>query len=489
MSSHLPSIAAILLVLCAQSPLNGAPTSPCPGLFSYMYDGQWFGVARIHPQIYNQFHTDRIRLNVSLVVSRHIPNIQNLRLLDLQKPMADTLQDIGARRPILYHISFPFQDVMPALLRMHVNGIPVCVNRNILYGVSKIELQHTFYLPTLHDEAADADYFDAGFHGDETEPEPDVQPAHGGITGIGGIPNGPSVILNRGDLHFLKPTAQQLHSLAADSAACGTYDEAFKYTHLMSGGEKIAPGTWPWLVAIFRKEPTASNLAFLCTGSLITNRIVITAAHCFQLNALQRIATGEVVLAFGRHDIRDWTDRNMRLSNVNAIHMHPDYTRQRRANTFDADVAVVIAGDFVDFTAMVRPICLWPAVGAEATAINLIGTNGTLVGWGQPFENLESNTPRRLQLPIVETRHCFPAERVRRNQRIFCAGSERQGRAPCNGDSGSGLAVWLNGSWYLRGIVSAALGDPILNKCDLNTFVIFTDLLFFRTWIESFIGA
>lgn len=489
MSSNLPSILAILLVVFAHDLIDCAPVSPCPAYFSYMYDGQWFGVARIHPQIYNQFHTDRIRLNISLVVNRHIPNIQNLRLLDLQQSLAETLRDIAVRKPILYRINFPFQDVMPALLRMHVNGIPVCINRNMLYGASKIELQHTFYLPTLHEEIDNMDYYDEFNGGVDENHTPDLlPPAHG----INGVPSVPSVIQQRGDMDFFKPSPataphQQQNSLVPSNVACGTYDDEFKYTHLMSGGEKIAPGTWPWLVAIFRKESTASNLAFLCTGTLITNRMIITAAHCFQLNAFQKIATNEIVLAFGRHDIRNWADRNMRLSNVEEIHIHPDYLKRKQATMFDADIAVVITKDFVDYTAMVRPICLWPTVGGEATAVNLIGTNGTLVGWGQPFENLESNTPRRLQLPIVETRHCFPAERVRRNHRIFCAGSEQQGRAPCNGDSGSGLAVWVNGSWYLRGIVSAALGDPILNKCDLNTFVIFTDLLFFRTWVDSFL--
>lgn len=459
------------------------PHSPCPLQFSYMYDNQWFGIGRIHPQIYNRLRTDRIRLNISLVINRHIPNLQNLRLLELYHPLPETLRDIAARRPILYRINFPFQDVIPSLLRMHVNGIPICANHNILYGVSKIELQFTFYLPTIHDEATFIDYYDSGndFHADDDDMDSN-KPLHE-------QPIIPNVVQHRGDMHHHSQTeedAQQHIGFLSTDTACGTYDHEFKYTHLMTGGEKIEAGTWPWLVAIFRKEPTASSLGFLCTGSLLTNRIVITAAHCFQMNHKQ-IATSEIVLAFGRHDIRDWADKNMRLSNVQEIHIHPDYLKRRRLNVFDADIAVVISKDIIEFNAMIRPICLWPAKIDES--LNIIGTNGTLVGWGQPFENMQSNLPRRLNLPVVGTQHCFPSGKVRGNPRIFCAGSEAHGRAPCNGDSGSGLAMWVNGAWYLRGIVSAALGDPILNKCDLNTFVIFTDILLFRDWIDRLISV
>lgn len=483
-SSTVPYIFVIFLLIVSQSQrINCIPQSPCPVQFSYLYDNQWFGIGRIHPQIYDRLRTERIRLNISLVINRHIPNIQNLRLLDLYHPLAETLRDIAAHKPILYRVNFPFQDVIPSVLRMYVNGIPICINQNVLFGVSKIELQYTFYLPTIHDEPP-IDYYDSGldFNADADADVLDPnKPLHE-------QPIVPSVVQHRGDMdhHGTDDPQKNIGFLSSDTT-CGTYDNEFKYTHLMTGGEKIVAGTWPWLVAIFRKETIASNLAFLCTGSLLTNRIVVTAAHCFQMNALQQIATNEIVLSFGRHDIRDWADKNMRMSNVQEIHVHPDYLKRRRLNLFDADIAVVVAKDIIDFNAMIRPICLWPA--KIDASVDIIGSNGTLVGWGQPFENTESNTPRRLNLPIVSPENCFPSGRVRGNHRIFCAGSGMRGRAPCNGDSGSGLAMWVNGAWYLRGVVSAALGDPILNKCDLNTFVIFTDILLFREWIDTFISV
>lgn len=334
--------------------------------------------------------------------------------------------------------------------------------------MSKIELQHTFYLPTL-----------------DSDEEPEQQdPFETNVEQVTVMPDTPKIILQRVDedskLNRIK------NHLKASNSQCGTYDGEFKYTQLISGGQKIAPGTWPWLVAIFRKDPKANNLAFTCTGNLISNRLVLTAAHCFKMDSrLQTAPAKEILLAFGRHDIRDWTETNTVISDVEEIILHPDYLNKKQSNFFDADIAILITKNFINYNTMIKPICLWPTT--TDSPIGIIGTNGTLVGWGQPFENIDTNIPRRLTLPVVRNNKCFPSEKSTLRRRIFCAGTEKQGYAPCNGDSGSGFAIWANGAWFLRGIVSAALGDPILNRCELNTFVIFTDIVHFRNWITNYI--
>lgn len=457
--SHIRILFAIYLMIMTQ-PTHSFPISPCASSFTYRYDGQWFGVIHIPSYIYNRSHANYIRLNVTFIINRHIPPMQNLRLLDLMHSLPDTLRDKAAGRPIVYRISFPFQDILPTLLHMHVNGVMICANQQQMYGLSKIELQHTFYLPSIAYDDNISDYYDSLDSIDDDDDDED---------------------LKRMITDDLPPTTmQQRDSSDEDKMVCGTQHKSLRYSHLISGGDRILPGSWPWIVGIFHKDPNSSDLSFLCTGSLISNRAVVTAAHCFQ-----KFAATEIVLAFGRHDLRDWTDKNMRLSNVEEIHTHPDYLKRKRSNAFDADVAVLIAKDFINFTARIRPVCLWPPHVDDT--LDIIGVNGTMVGWGQPVQNVATNLARRLELPIVELRHCSSKGRVRRNQRIFCAGNASGGRAPCQGDSGSGLAIWVNGAWYLRGVVSAALGDPTLNRCNLNTYVIFSDMVYFDEWLNSFL--
>lgn len=479
-------ILKLLKVECVPVPV---PVSPCPMNFHYEFDGkEWFGIVKIYPQIYNRFRSDRITLNLSLVTSRPIPNLQNLNLLQLRKSLQDTYKDVVERQPILYHVRFPLVDNLPELLRIQVNGLQVCRNYKIFFIISKIELKYTFFLPMIEsDEQQPDDYDDsASFQLDLKSPQPAISNSMIDV---------PNVIQHRLDedngkhlKQFENPRGWK-NRLLATNTQCGTYDEELKYTQLISGGDKITPGTWPWITAIFRKDAKASNLVFQCTGSLISNRVVLTAAHCFKsARNLEPIAARKIVLAFGRHDIRDWTEKNMMITDVEKIIIHPDYLSKEDSSIFDADIAILITKDVISYSTMIKPICLWPT--ADSTP-SIAGINGTLVGWGQPFDNIERNVPRRLTLPVVRNNFCLPSKnsqkKSKNSKRVFCAGTEKRGYAPCNGDSGSAFAFHANGAWFLRGIVSAALGDPILNTCDLNTYTIFTDIIHFRSWIDEHI--
>jgi secreted trypsin-like serine protease len=55
------------------------------------------------------------------------------------------------------------------------------------------------------------------------------------------------------------------------------------------------------------------------------------------------------------------------------------------------------------------------------------------------------------------------------------------------GDSGGGLIIKdNNGRWTLRGLVSAAIRGPD-GSCDLENYVVFTDVARHIDWIKRFI--
>lgn len=43
-------------------------------------------------------------------------------------------------------------------------------------------------------------------------------------------------------------------------------------------GEPAAPGQFPWQVGVYYRRPTGG--LFFCGGSLVSDRYVLTAAHC-----------------------------------------------------------------------------------------------------------------------------------------------------------------------------------------------------------------
>lgn len=63
----------------------------------------------------------------------------------------------------------------------------------------------------------------------------------------------------------------------------------------------------------------------------------------------------------------------------------------------------------------------------------------------------------------------------------------KPGTSVCNGDSGGGMVFSLSGTWYLRGVVSTAVGRKDINLCDTTHFVIFGDVAKHLNWIQQFI--
>lgn len=99
----------------------------------------------------------------------------------------------------------------------------------------------------------------------------------------------------------------------------------------------ITRGAWPWLAAVYVNNIT--SLSYQCGGTLISARIVISAAHCFQLFK-QRYTANEVLVFLGRHNLKNWSEEGSLAAPVDDIFIHPDYNRH--LNSYDADIAVVV---------------------------------------------------------------------------------------------------------------------------------------------------
>jgi len=189
----------------------------------------------------------------------------------------------------------------------------------------------------------------------------------------------------------------------------------------------------------------------------------------------------DITVLLGVHDLSKRHEAGRFPYAVQNIHKHPDWNPG--TDTYDADIAVMILETEVIFSKYIQPICLMNSRSAVATK-----TEGVVVGYGKdedPYRD-HLNIPKSLNLPIHQNEYCFLKNYILArfsSSRTFCGGSGN-GTGVCKGDSGSGLVVTDGRAYYLRGIVSASLNN-LTYGCDVDTYSIFTNALYFTDWINS----
>ncbi|XP_019745320.1 chymotrypsin-like protease CTRL-1, partial [Hippocampus comes] len=127
---------------------------------------------------------------------------------------------------------------------------------------------------------------------------------------------------------------------------------------LNNGNPGATPGAWPWQVSLH------SSGGHFCSGLLITDEWVLSAAHCFS-------TPGSVTAFVGRHS-QTGSNPNEQIRSVSLNISHPDFN----PITFDNDVALGKLSPPVTFNDFIRPICL-----AASGSTFFDGTQSWFTGW------------------------------------------------------------------------------------------------------------
>jgi len=240
-------------------------------------------------------------------------------------------------------------------------------------------------------------------------------------------------------------------------------------------GSEAKQYSWPFLVNLW------ADLAGGCGGSILSKRIVLTAAHCvtpvcsLEERVCENIEHKNWTLVSGRVNISKETEEGEQKNLVQSVYIHPKYHDKNRDSkcpsrpTWGFDFAILkLAGD-IRFDKASQPIEIFksksetisrgPCSPPKITEFNS-ETRFFVTGWGAGVGmNGESKDGNILNEASVQNNpECEPI-----HQSQICTGGPGTGAVNiCPGDSGGPL-TWFDesdGKLKLVGVVSRSNSCP-----------------------------
>lgn len=249
-------------------------------------------------------------------------------------------------------------------------------------------------------------------------------------------------------------------NLLPDTNQCGP-----DTTNKIYGGEAAQLDEFPWMALIEYERPNGQT-GFYCGGVLISQRYILTAAHCLKGKDLP--STWKIIsVRLGEYNTdtdEDCIDtRGIKICAPPAVNVAvEERIAHERYDPFDTnqyhDIALLRLTRNVRYSDYIRPICL-PKT-KELLTKSQVSRNLVVAGWGKTENASESNIKLKLEVPVNTPDVCtstYSQANVQLGNGQLCAGGKK-GRDSCRGDSGGplmGIDVDRdNINWYAIGVVS-----------------------------------
>lgn len=260
--------------------------------------------------------------------------------------------------------------------------------------------------------------------------------------------------------------------LAYYSSAQRSTDKDDEAQSNIIGGDEVTDPT------LFGYVASVEYLSKLCGGSIVSEKVILTAAHCVLNRDGSRRDPSQMKVKVGNYKIEE-TDPNEVSHAVARYKLHKDFGGMSDPIN---DVAVIFLTEPIDFSnaaSGIKKVSL-PTnedLYAEGTVVTLAGWGGT-----KPGED-RTNILQSLEYEISDQNACkeFWDVNLQVDGSMICTGKRPVKTHAWLGDSGGPVVVKNSQGEIIQvALVSWGSASPDENAYDVNT-----NVFFYKDWIES----
>ncbi|XP_055383224.1 modular serine protease-like [Condylostylus longicornis] len=276
------------------------------------------------------------------------------------------------------------------------------------------------------------------------------------------------------------------HSVFKCKQICGIFDKELSNEKNQLANIYRAP----WHIAMYHTTYDKTMYKFICAGTLVKSRVVMSVAHCFwpdiRLEVFDKGIYSEYKIVAGKLFQDYYSNKDKGLIQETEI-MDVTIPVQYEGQTYDyvSDIAIILLKDHIIFTNHIRPACLlWQPYEKKNLPEN---KEGRIAGWALlNFDEMDKGIRSIQYISVNECKNYTTVYKVSSDK--FCTKLGKENNI-CSSGTGLLIPEDINGTtlYNLWGILSLDVTGSPRDKCS-NSVVAFSNVQWYESLIETIIN-